>query len=1239
MLPASEDNATWAHTTGSHFDAVDVYEDMICAVTLPDKKIKCWGLVHLSGLAVGDYSNYESLHAGGTLSCGLRDSEPYLHCFGSFRGTVDTGPDNWQTDTTRLWDVSLEREHTCWIDRDDANSANDRKLKCKDTRGYLVTAPWKVVPGDFATKYKFSAVTTGEFHTCGLVYDSDNTTAAQENEGQVVCFGDPLSYASKSPPASMRFKAIDSADAHTCGILADSNHSRAGLQDEDEIYCWGLSHDKRLEAPRDIKFKEVSTGAFFSCGIVNDGKPSTTKPEGELEENEDEIRCWGNNTFGQSAPPPGRYKSISASHGLTNEFTELNGRRHDGGSFACAITIDSDPKTTGNQNENNIYCWGDLTSVSWQWEHNDDTRHLVNAVFIGDTTTGFSTRTPTPQLTDKEARDVLDSVIPGINSTCILTAAGGVRCFGRDFYGEADPPEDVRLDTISMGYGHACGLSHYGLYGKRPKDDDGWHPPNTNVVCWGDDRWGQSSPPEGEFVSVAAGGAASCGVKKDKSVYCWGKNLPTGIPTTKDFKDVKIGYQRVRNLWCTGYNTERNEWCPRERGNDNYRDHACALKDDGDVVCWGDSDQAGATDSGETVVPTATGGGAIKFKSIAAGQSTSCGIIDDDDPNTADKQNEDVPTCWGQSVKPRFTQWEYAITPTPVISGGATPTVVPNSVERFPHGYVTATPGAPKFKDGTLTTHGLATCGILAENYNHYNFSHTNPRALSVLRNAGQPYCQGWTAAFVDSDSEQFSIRWLGYFGSTAYSSIATSGYVTCAVTTGGEIECTGMNEFDNMEPPRVVPVAADDVTTTSYDCSGTTYNTTKPITGGRFPSENGDYYVSVPPAALDDDKIVGIRIDPENINVSGFAKREEADFKGTFSGNAYTVTYVGTDTTGDPECSPSDPATLSTLRDVDICIPKAVNQGRYVDWRLYEVGENNLPTDDWHQGFTDLGGRVCAEVDELPVTLAAASEIIFPPPPPPVIVKHTVDVVREDKLGDTDLDKNVFVRVPKDALEPGDYYIDVKLVDDPDPALTSLGSLYKVGDLYVEINLFKVTPLDLDDEDVGENLVPKAQVCIAAPEGNDKTLYHLEDGSKEWNSLDPLTSALPSEYAVTYGTENFACGETSSLSMFVATSRLGNPPILRMKPNVSSITVSAEDTVRFYVDLWGPEDVLDNTLGGDEVTFDWSIEPRGGSFEELDSDADADDDADEARRSLRRAVETGRIHRQGRVGIVRVRR
>ena len=47
---------------------------------------------------------------------------------------------------------------------------------------------------------------------------------------------------------------------------------------------------------------------------------------------------------------------------------------------------------------------------------------------------------------------------------------------------------------------------------------DGW------VECWGSNRFGKATPPDGEFASVSAGGAHTCGVRTDGSVECWGSN-------------------------------------------------------------------------------------------------------------------------------------------------------------------------------------------------------------------------------------------------------------------------------------------------------------------------------------------------------------------------------------------------------------------------------------------------------------------------------------------------------------------------------------------------------------------------------------------------------------------------------------------------------------------------------------------------------------------------------------------
>ena len=64
---------------------------------------------------------------------------------------------------------------------------------------------------------------------------------------------------------------------------------------------------------------------------------------------------------------------------------------------------------------------------------------------------------------------------------------GSVACWGDDFDGESTPPDGSFL-SVSAAYFHSCGV-----------ETDG------SVVCWGDDSDGESTPPDGSFLSVSAG--------------------------------------------------------------------------------------------------------------------------------------------------------------------------------------------------------------------------------------------------------------------------------------------------------------------------------------------------------------------------------------------------------------------------------------------------------------------------------------------------------------------------------------------------------------------------------------------------------------------------------------------------------------------------------------------------------------------------------------------------------------
>ena len=54
---------------------------------------------------------------------------------------------------------------------------------------------------------------------------------------------------------------------------------------------------------------------------------------------------------------------------------------------------------------------------------------------------------------------------------------------------------------------------------------------------------------------------------------------------------------------------------------------------------------------------------------------------------------------------------------------------------------------------------------------------------------------------------------------------------------------------------------------------------------------------------------------------------------------------------------------------------------------------------------------------------------------------------------------------------------------------------------------------------------------------------------------------------------------------------------ILRIEPTISAVAVSSGDEVRFAVDVYGAQDILDNSLG-DGVAFDWSDGDAGGDLD-----------------------------------------
>jgi alpha-tubulin suppressor-like RCC1 family protein len=68
----------------------------------------------------------------------------------------------------------------------------------------------------------------------------------------------------------------------------------------------------------DFPLATVSAGAYFACGVRTDGA----------------LACWGDNRYGQAAPPTGTFQSVSAGY-----------------FFACGVRTDGTLACWGNNDD------------------------------------------------------------------------------------------------------------------------------------------------------------------------------------------------------------------------------------------------------------------------------------------------------------------------------------------------------------------------------------------------------------------------------------------------------------------------------------------------------------------------------------------------------------------------------------------------------------------------------------------------------------------------------------------------------------------------------------------------------------------------------------------------------------------------------------------------------------------------------------------------------------------------
>lgn len=500
------------------------------------------------------------------------------------------------------------------------------------------------VPLSLPPAGEFTALEVSRSLSCGLGPD-----------GAATCWGaldhDEYRPAPRWRPAEGAFVSLSVGAGHACGLRADG-----------EVACWGVDVFGETRAPGGA-FSSVSAGRNLSCGL---------RPGGEAE-------CWGTNQWWEAAPPPGRFEAVYAADSyacglrpgggaecwgrgadageldLPGEFValdlELGCGLRPGGEVACwnggdavAELLPAGPFNAidgewlsgcGLRPGGEVACWGDF--AGWEppgtfeafsvaasgvcgirGDHTVDCRRdetqPASRLIVGDAVSVLQTPDNTVGPRADWLRAVEPAGVPGSLAWVLeLLPAGpftglaggglcGIRPDGRlDCW--AGTGERARLDgagyrSVAHGHGYWCALTA-----------------GDELHCAGGDVWDSPSgaqwgaahpPPPGRFADVAVGIERACAVPLGGGeITCWGPaaGQDRHTPPAGSYTAVSIGESHDRAISRVP----------------TYTQHTCALRADGEVVCWGD-DGAGRT----RVPPERLA--AAPYRAVAAGGEHSCAL-------------------------------------------------------------------------------------------------------------------------------------------------------------------------------------------------------------------------------------------------------------------------------------------------------------------------------------------------------------------------------------------------------------------------------------------------------------------------------------------------------------------------------------------------------------------------------------------------------------------------------------
>ena len=294
----------------------------------------------------------------------------------------------------------------------------------------------------------------------------------------------------------------------------------------------------------------------------------------------------------------------------------------------------------------------------------------LNASFTGDITFSYIVADAQGNQATGQATitvKALQSLSAKQDSTCVVSSAGLVKCWGGNDFGQlGDGTTQAFKNTpvtvtnlsgakqVAMGYNHACAITQTGV-----------------VSCWGDNNNGQlgdgtqtqrlqATPVLGlaaKATQLALTYQSSCALLETGNIQCWGSNSQGELGVGKQITPIRSLSPQTLTL---GSNLKAKRIVAG-------KNHLCAISQNDSLFCWGANEvgQLGSSSSAAVVYQATQVSLAGSVQTVAAGFGHSCAAT----TNTV--------SCWGDNSFAQLGNNVSSTTPvtSPVTVLGLTKTI------------------------------------------------------------------------------------------------------------------------------------------------------------------------------------------------------------------------------------------------------------------------------------------------------------------------------------------------------------------------------------------------------------------------------------------------------------------------------------------------------------------------------------------------------------------------------------